>query len=79
LILGYLFLYSRNLWTPIFAHFTNNALGVLLMYSSIKDNLNFDITEIQNSEISFFQASISILVVLFFIYLYKKINMGKII
>ena len=79
LILGYLFLYSRNLWAPIFAHFTNNALGVLLMYSSIKDNLNFDITEIQNSEISLIQASISILVVLFFIYLYKKINMGKII
>ena len=49
------------------------------MYSSIKDNLNFDIAEIQNSDVSLIQASISILVVLFFIYLYKKINMGKII
>ena len=79
MILGYLFLYSRNLWTPIFAHFTNNVMGVLLMYSTFKDNLNFDITEIQNSEISLFQASFSILVVLFFIYLYKKINISKII
>ena len=31
--LGYLFLWSKNLWYPIFAHFANNALAVVLAYS----------------------------------------------
>ena len=79
MILGYLFLYSRNLWTSIFAHFINNALGVLLMYSSFKDNLSFDVTKVPNIEVSPLLASFSILVVFFFIYLYRKINMDKII
>ena len=79
MILGYLFLYSRNLWASIFAHFINNAMGVLLMYSSFKDNLSFDITEIPNIEVSPFQGLFSVLVVFFFIYLYRKINMDKII
>ena len=79
MILGYLFLYSRNLWASIFAHFINNAMGVLLMYSSFKDNLSFDITEIPNIEVSPLQGLFSILVVFFFIFLYRKINMDKII
>ena len=79
MILGYLFLYSRNLWASIFAHFINNAMGVLLMYPSFRDNLSFDITEIPKSVVSPLQASFSILVVFFFIYLYKKINISKII
>ena len=31
-LLGYLFLYSRNLWIPILFHFTNNATVILLHY-----------------------------------------------
>ena len=30
--LGYLFLWSGNLWYPIIAHFSNNALAVVLSY-----------------------------------------------
>ncbi len=32
MLFGYLFVWSRNLWVPIFAHFINNALGVTLFY-----------------------------------------------
>ena len=53
IILGYLFLYSRNLWTSILGHFINNAMGVLLMYSPFSENLNTDITNLENTEISF--------------------------
>lgn len=31
-LLGYLFLYTRNLWAPILFHFINNALIVVLYY-----------------------------------------------
>lgn len=31
-VFGYLFLWSRNLWIPIFAHFLNNGIAVLVSY-----------------------------------------------
>ena len=77
IVLGYLFFYSRNLWTSILAHFINNAMGVLLMYSPFSENLNTDITNLDNTEVSFFQAFFSVSVVLLFFYLYKKINIQK--
>ena len=77
LMLGYLFFFSKNLWTSILAHFINNAMGVLLMYSAFSENLNPDITNLENTEISFSQAFFSISVVLLFYYLYIKINTQK--
>jgi membrane protease YdiL (CAAX protease family) len=35
LIFGYLFYWSRNLWMPVIAHFMNNAIPVLLSFSSV--------------------------------------------
>ena len=32
LVLGYLFLWTRNLWVPILAHFVNNGAQVVLAY-----------------------------------------------
>jgi hypothetical protein len=32
LMLGYLYLYTRNLWVPIFAHFVNNASSIIIYY-----------------------------------------------
>ena len=77
IMLGYLFFFSRNLWTSILAHFINNAMGVLLMYSAFTENLNTDITNLENTEISFTKAFFSISVVLFFYYLFIKINTQK--
>jgi len=74
IILGYLFYYSKNLWMPIIAHFINNALAVLIMYSAFANKLNTDISEIEKTDINFLQASISFVVVMLFIYLFKKIN-----
>ena len=76
-ILGYLFFYSGNLWTSVLAHFINNAMGVLLMYSAFSENLTPDITNIESTEISLFQAFFSVSVVLLFFYLYKQINTNK--
>ena len=74
MILGYLFYYSGNLWMPIIAHFINNALAVLLMYLPFSEKINTDISQLENTEISMMQATIFLVIVLFFIYLYKQIN-----
>ena len=74
IILGYLFYYSGSLWMPIIAHFINNALAVLLMYLPFSKKINTDISQLENAEINMIQATIFLLIVLFFIYLYKQIN-----
>jgi len=74
ILLGYLFYFSKNLWMSVLAHFINNALAVLLMYSAFANKLNADITKIENTEISFVLAFLSVLIVLFFIYLFQQIN-----
>ena len=78
IILGYLFYYSGSLWMPIIAHFINNALAVLLMYLPFSEKINTDISQLENTEISMMQATIFLVIVLFFIYLYKQINSKEI-
>ncbi len=42
IILGYLFVYSRNLWVPITAHLVNNATAVMLVYLNTKNIIKVD-------------------------------------
>lgn len=35
---GYLLYWSKSIWLPIFAHFTNNAIAVIASYSDYKEN-----------------------------------------
>ena len=42
LLLGYLFLWTKNLWYPIFVHFINNALMVTLAFFIPEEELNLD-------------------------------------
>ena len=39
-LLGYIFLWSRSLWAPIIAHFTNNALAVFLLFMMSKGKIS---------------------------------------
>lgn len=42
-LLGYLFLWSRSLWSPIIAHFTNNALAVFLLFMISRGDISEDL------------------------------------
>lgn len=42
-LLGYLFLWSRSLWSPIFAHFTNNAFAVFLLFMISRGDISEDL------------------------------------
>lgn len=46
-LLGYLFVWTRNLWIPIIAHFIYNAGQVLLQYFHQQGLLGFDLNEVE--------------------------------
>lgn len=44
-LLGYLFVWSRSIWAPIAAHFTNNALALILMFLMYRGDIPGEIDE----------------------------------
>lgn len=48
--LGYLFAWTNNLWVPIVAHFTNNALAVIFFYLKNTGQTPVDLENIGKSE-----------------------------
>lgn len=42
-VLGYLLLWSGNLWYPIIAHFANNAAAIILSFAQQRDLLTVDV------------------------------------
>jgi len=74
-MLGYLFLWSGSLWVPIMAHFTNNALAVVVNYLSQKGIISTNIEYIGTTESYTTSTIISFIVVsglLFLTYNYRK-------
>ena len=77
IILGYMFYWSKNLWLPILAHFTNNALAIIFIYPFVADKMQIDFL---NDEIpvDIGGALISFLAVALLMYLlYKKSSIKK--
>lgn len=68
--LGYLFAWTRNLWIPILAHFTNNALAVIFFYLKNTGQTNVDMENIGKSETYVF-GLVSMIVVLSWIFIFK--------
>lgn len=48
--LGYLFVWTNNLWVPIIAHFTNNGLAVLFYYLKNTGQTTLDLENIGTSQ-----------------------------
>ncbi|MEE4176625.1 MAG: CPBP family intramembrane glutamic endopeptidase [Bacteroides sp.] len=46
LLLGYMFVWSRNIWVPVFAHFFNNAAAVIFYYLHFNGYIKIDIEEV---------------------------------
>lgn len=72
-LLGYLFVWTRNLWIPIIAHFIYNAGQVLLQYFHQQGVLGIDLNEIE--VVPFWLVGISILSSsVLALFLYKKLE-----
>lgn len=46
---GYMYAWTRNLWTPIFAHFVNNATTVVIVFLSHRQLIDIDIEKTESS------------------------------
>jgi membrane protease YdiL (CAAX protease family) len=71
-LLGYLFLYGRNLWLPIAAHFFNNAFTLLVIFFFGETDF---MQRIENQPLTLefgCWAAISLIVTLFLFRFYKK-------
>lgn len=66
-LLGYLFLYSRNLWVPIIAHFFNNASVIVLTYFGTEDFVK-KINEPSLGSPLLIAATASLLITVFILY-----------
>ena len=73
--LGYLLVWTKNMWVPIIAHFANNATAVLFYYFKGEGN-TFDIDNIGKSD-TYLIGIISLIVVLLLIYLFRKKQMAS--
>tara|TARA_B100000902_G_scaffold90361_1_gene94054 strand:- start:6618 stop:7421 length:804 start_codon:yes stop_codon:yes gene_type:complete len=78
-LLGYLFLWSKNIWIPIIAHFINNGQAVLIAYisSGSKDKIDKFGYSISNEldidlSIAFFSFT-SVILLLFMFYKLQKV------
>ena len=69
-VLGYLFVYSKNLWIPIFVHFLNNALVVIFNFF-FRENSVYQYLEHPAITLTFLVAglvSLGLLVYLFWLF-----------
>lgn len=68
--MGYLLFWSGNLWYPIIAHFTNNALSVILAYGIQHGSVEADIESVGLENAT--MASFSLVFCLMLLYLFKQ-------
>ena len=73
--LGYLLVWTKNMWVPIIAHFANNATAVLFYYFKGEGN-TFDIDNIGKSD-TYLIGIVSLIAVLLLIYLFRKRQMAS--
>ncbi|RZA00883.1 MAG: CPBP family intramembrane metalloprotease [Moraxellaceae bacterium] len=57
-LLGYLYLWSGNIWVPIFGHFVNNGFTVLMLYLRQMQLIEFEIESTQQMPVVFVIVSI---------------------
>ncbi|MGP8214367.1 MAG: lysostaphin resistance A-like protein [Bacteroidia bacterium] len=76
--LGYLFVWSKSVWVPIFAHFVNNATVVILMYLEERNIApkKFEELGTENSQVGYVIGSTVIVAVLFLL-IYKLTHREK--
>jgi len=67
IVLGYLFVWSKSIWLPAFAHFLNNALAVTTFYIATIYGLNIE--KIDTFEINTATIIITIICTFIFVFL----------
>jgi len=72
-LLGYLFVWTKSLWVPIFVHFLNNAIAVIISYLFNKGAISFGIESVGSYDNSVFLGSVLLIIIFMtLISLYEK-------
>ena len=71
-LLGYLFVYTGNLWVPVFFHFLNNALVVIVTYIGRDQEWLTQIDEIRITPLFGILALVSALLTVYLFLIYQK-------
>ncbi|MBC7413224.1 MAG: CPBP family intramembrane metalloprotease [Bacteroidia bacterium] len=71
-VLGFLFLWTNNLWIPIIAHFTNNASAVLMSYATQQGVLTDSAEQIGATQNDYIIGVASIVITLVLLYMFKN-------
>ena len=77
IILGYLFIYTANLWIPIIMHFVNNALGVVYYHFYYIDKADKTLEKIGTPGNELIYAFLSIIIVLIIMFVIRRISREK--
>ena len=65
-LFGYIYVYSQNLWVPIFGHFVNNSLSLFFVYRYGMDKADVPIDVLDQSSWVLFLFSGSVIGIVFF-------------
>jgi len=81
-ILGYMFVWSGNIWIPIFAHFANNAMAIISYYLIHNKYWDVDYDKVGEAAIAPVYIVLSIIMTtiilfIFYRYYYKNIRVLK--
>jgi len=76
-LFGYLLYWSGSIWLPILAHFTNNALAIIVDFFTRKKQIDFDVDKIGIDENAILWSSISFVLIGTLIYLFYRIEKNK--
>lgn len=77
LVLGYMFVWSRNIWVPVFAHFFNNAAAVVLYFLNHNAIINIEMEKVGLGAQGVLWAVLSLLALVFLFVLFKKLEAGQ--
>ncbi len=72
IVLGYLFVYTGTIWVPVFAHFFNNAVAVIIFFLDHNGIINLDLEAMSAGWFAPWAALISLVVVALLFRLLQK-------
>jgi len=76
-LFGYFLVWSGSMWMPIFAHFVNNAIGVIGMFLIHNNRISSEFEEYGSTNGSYYMAALSVVLITVFLMLIKRQNAGK--
>ena len=77
MLFGYMLVWSKSLWLPIIAHFTNNAIAVIVYYYITKGNIPAETENFGSNNNTSIFALVSLLIMGSLLFLLFKIERSK--